>query len=143
MANFETYARTSYFQLDEGRTREEFAEWVDRWLSSEGNMEVVEQGDDEVAIIDMANWAVGDEAEWPYPGDGFDYLLEHFLAPGHAVAYVWAGHKKMRFVGGGAMIGWKTLEGVVHAESICTSDWIDDRIPLLREQGITLTLPES
>lgn len=140
MANSVTLSRTGSFPVIPEKI-EEFHKFVDL-ISCEGNLVLIEDPDNHFTILDGDNMQAYIEEEDDYV-NALDYIAEHFLAPGGAMAFTWAGYEKLRFVGGGSWVAWKTEDGKVHEESMSTHNWIHGKSVELEKEGFKLDLPVS
>ena len=133
-----THARTSSFRILP-ELREDFEAFVES-LSVEGTPTLQWDDDGErVAILDVGDMDYLDENE-DVCDDGMDQLMR-FVAPGQAVCRVWAGYTGFQWVGGGAEIGMKELNGHVEYRKISTQGWMKEQIRALRPGGWEIELP--
>jgi hypothetical protein len=153
MANSETYGRTSYFRVIEGKEAE-FIEFVSK-LSGEGEYEMIVDAAVDLdklpkgewrtdprgfAIIDcdsLTSWSEDTDE----PVDEWERLVEDFLRPGCGIIFTTAYREKMRYVGGEVCAASKSLSGEVTYRSVDTLQWCQELLLEWAGEQIEATEP--
>lgn len=152
--NYETYGRTSYFLVEEGKERE-FLEYIreldcgecsPRVVVDEAHRTLAEDGE----VCDPAGFAILDcgdlqryDDDLDDSEDAFCEIATRFLRPGCAMflSVVWReGH---RACGGYARCAVKDWQGDVVMSGDGTRSWVARTMDGLAEKGYRLTLPEE